>query len=167
MYDALLNILFFPAQTNIQEDGFLELMNSDGSLKSDVKIPEGDIGDEIKAAFDDGKDVSVTVIAAMNEEAVGSLAVPGGLLLILLFPRRSLRIKQRATDQILRLVAARLVKFENPQTMPRLLTGFSDLSLVFRLTHLLLFSLVYIHYSCACKNFHPCNVSRILSCCER
>lgn len=60
-------------QTNVQEDGFLELMQADGSLKSDVKVPEGDLGDEIKKAFDDGKEVSVTVIAAMGEEAVSFL----------------------------------------------------------------------------------------------
>jgi translation initiation factor 5A len=44
-------------------------MLPDGSTKDDVKVPEGQIGKDIEAAFDDGKEVSVTIIAAMGEEA--------------------------------------------------------------------------------------------------
>jgi translation initiation factor 5A len=51
------------------DDGFLNLMLPDGSTKDDVKVPEGQIGKDIEAAFDDGKEVSVTIIAAMGEEA--------------------------------------------------------------------------------------------------
>lgn len=130
-------ISVFPVQTNIQEDGFLELMQADGSLKSDVKIPESDIGFEVKAAFDDGKDVSVTVIAAMNEEAVGFLGYSGGSVAHFLFPYRSLRIRHRAIDQFLRLVAARFVQPQSVRIIPSLLMYFPDLSLSFRLTHLL------------------------------
>lgn len=32
-------------------------MLSDGSTKDDVKLPEGDLGDKIKAGFDDGKEL--------------------------------------------------------------------------------------------------------------
>ena len=71
-------ISYISPQTNVQEDGFLELMQADGSLKSDVKVPEGDLGDEIKKAFDDGKEVSVTVIAAMGEEAVSLFNLSAG-----------------------------------------------------------------------------------------
>jgi hypothetical protein len=45
-------------------------MNSDGAAKDDVKLPEGDLGKDIQAGFDDGKDLLVTIISAMNEEAV-------------------------------------------------------------------------------------------------
>lgn len=51
------------------DEGFLSLMNSDGGTKDDVKLPEGELGDKIKAEFDDGKDLLVTVITAMGEEA--------------------------------------------------------------------------------------------------
>lgn len=45
-------------------------MTNDGTPKDDVKVPEGDIGKEIQGAFDDGKDLLVTIISAMNEEQV-------------------------------------------------------------------------------------------------
>lgn len=46
-------------------------MNADGAAKDDVKVPEGDLGKDIQAAFDDGKDLLVTIISAMGEEQVG------------------------------------------------------------------------------------------------
>lgn len=49
-------------------DGFLSLMDSDGGAKDDCKIPETDLGKEIQSAFDDGKDLMVTIITAMDEE---------------------------------------------------------------------------------------------------
>jgi hypothetical protein len=45
-------------------------MNSEGVSKDDVKVPEGDLGKEIQAGFDDGKDLLVTIISAMGEEQV-------------------------------------------------------------------------------------------------
>jgi translation initiation factor 5A len=51
------------------DDGFLNLMNQDGASKDDVKVPEGDIGKEIQGAFDEGKDLLVTIISSMGEEA--------------------------------------------------------------------------------------------------
>ncbi|PPR02834.1 hypothetical protein CVT24_002231 [Panaeolus cyanescens] len=50
------------------DDGFLNLMTQDGTPKDDVKVPEGDIGKDIQTAFDDGKDLLVTIISAMGEE---------------------------------------------------------------------------------------------------
>ncbi|KIM26567.1 hypothetical protein M408DRAFT_181590 [Serendipita vermifera MAFF 305830] len=50
------------------DDGFLNLMDGDGNAKDDVKVPDGDLGKEIKAAFEDGKDLLVTVVSAMGEE---------------------------------------------------------------------------------------------------
>ncbi|KAG5368752.1 Eukaryotic translation initiation factor 5A [Yarrowia sp. C11] len=52
------------------DDGFLSLFTSDGSTKDDVPLPEGEIGDKIQTEFDEGKDLIVTVISAMGEEAV-------------------------------------------------------------------------------------------------
>ena len=56
-------------QVNI-DDGFLNLMTVDGASKDDVKLPEGDMGKEIQAGFDEGKDLLVTIVSAMGEEAV-------------------------------------------------------------------------------------------------
>ncbi|ORY85931.1 translation protein SH3-like domain-containing protein [Leucosporidium creatinivorum] len=50
------------------DDGFLNMMLVDGTPKDDVKVPEGDIGDQIQAAFDDGQDLMITIISAMGQE---------------------------------------------------------------------------------------------------
>jgi translation initiation factor 5A len=51
------------------EDGFLSLLKPDGSTKDDVKVPEGELGDKIKADHADGKELVVMIQAAMGEEA--------------------------------------------------------------------------------------------------
>lgn len=51
------------------DDGFLSLMTADGDTKDDVKVPDGELGDKIQAEFDEGKDLIVTIISAMGEEA--------------------------------------------------------------------------------------------------
>ncbi|KAJ9119287.1 translation initiation factor eIF5A [Naganishia onofrii] len=43
-------------------------IDDDGTPKDDVKVPEGDLGKNIEQAFEDGKEVTVTIIAAMGEE---------------------------------------------------------------------------------------------------
>jgi hypothetical protein len=59
----------FAFKVNI-DDGFLNLMTQDGTAKDDVKVPEGDIGTQISAGFDEGKDLLVTIVSAMGEEQV-------------------------------------------------------------------------------------------------
>jgi translation initiation factor 5A len=61
------------------DDGFLNLMTQDGTAKDDVKVPEGDIGKDIQAGFEDGKDLLVTIISAMGEEqAISFKEAPKG-----------------------------------------------------------------------------------------
>jgi translation initiation factor 5A len=50
------------------DDGFLSLMNDDGSTKDDVKIPENELGQKIEEDFAAGKDLLVSVTSAMGEE---------------------------------------------------------------------------------------------------
>jgi translation initiation factor 5A len=45
-------------------------MSPDGTPKDDVKVPEGELGTQIQAGFDDGKDLLVTIVSAMAEEQV-------------------------------------------------------------------------------------------------
>jgi hypothetical protein len=46
-------------QLDIQDDGFLSLMSEDGTMKDDVKSPEGEIGAKIEKLFrDEEKDTS-------------------------------------------------------------------------------------------------------------
>jgi len=52
------------------EDNFLSLMEDDGNTREDLKLPDGDLGTEIKRKFDEGDQFMVTVLKAMNEEAV-------------------------------------------------------------------------------------------------
>lgn len=61
------------------DDGFLNLMSNDGASKDDVKVPEGEIGEQISSQFDDGKDLMVTIVSAMNEEqAISFKEAPQG-----------------------------------------------------------------------------------------
>ena len=45
-------------------------MTQDGTSKDDIRVPDGDLGVQITAGFEDGKDLLITVIAAMGEELV-------------------------------------------------------------------------------------------------
>ncbi|KAL2259703.1 hypothetical protein VTK26DRAFT_6516 [Humicola hyalothermophila] len=55
---------------DISDDGFLQLMTSDGDTKEDVRLPEGEIGAKITKLFkEEEKDTLVTVQTAMGEEA--------------------------------------------------------------------------------------------------
>jgi translation initiation factor 5A len=69
MYRAIFCCLLSNPQVNI-DDGFLNLMNADGVTKDDVKVPEDDLGKQIQNDFDDGKELLVTIVAAMGEEQV-------------------------------------------------------------------------------------------------
>ncbi len=52
-------------------EGFLSLMTDDGDTRDDIKVPEGDIGKEIKDKFEGVTDQSflVTILAACGQEA--------------------------------------------------------------------------------------------------
>ena len=45
-------------------------MKQDGNTKDDVKIPEGDLGTQISTGFNNSKELLVTIVSAMGEEAV-------------------------------------------------------------------------------------------------
>ena len=50
------------------EDGFMSLMDANGDMKDDIKVPEGELGEKMEADFEEGKELVVTIISAMNEE---------------------------------------------------------------------------------------------------
>jgi len=60
-------------QLSYIDDEFLNLIRPDGSEKSDVKVPDGDLGVKIKEYEEAGTDILVTIIAAMGEEAAISV----------------------------------------------------------------------------------------------
>ncbi|KAM0132108.1 hypothetical protein ACHAPC_002068 [Botrytis cinerea] len=55
------------------DDDFLSLMSEGGDTKDDVKLPDGEIGQKIRALFDSDKDTNVIVLTAMGEQ----LAIDG------------------------------------------------------------------------------------------
>jgi len=52
------------------DDDFLSLMDDSGETRDDLKCPEGEIGDEIRAAIAEERDIMCTVLSAVGEECV-------------------------------------------------------------------------------------------------
>merc|ERR1711977_101994 len=60
---------------DISDDGFVSLMEDSGDTKDDLKLPSGTedlegVATFLQEGFDEGKDVIVTVLSAMNEECI-------------------------------------------------------------------------------------------------
>ncbi len=45
-------------------------MNDKGEQKEDLKVPEGEMGEKLKEDFKAGKELTVTVQAALESEAI-------------------------------------------------------------------------------------------------
>merc|ERR1712226_1238831 len=52
------------------DDGFLSLMDDAGNTRDDLKVPEGELGEEIVREHGDGRDLLCTVLTACGEECV-------------------------------------------------------------------------------------------------
>ena len=52
-------LLFILQLLDVSDDDFLSLMDDGGNTRDDLKIPDGDLGAEIKAAINDGRDILV------------------------------------------------------------------------------------------------------------
>jgi len=58
----------------IDIDGdFLSLMDDMGETRDDIKIPEGELGDEIKERFGNDEGLLISVLSAMDEECAVAL----------------------------------------------------------------------------------------------
>lgn len=53
---------------NIDDDGFMSLLVNDAT-KDDVRVPEGELGEKLRADFAADKQLLVTLLNAMGEEA--------------------------------------------------------------------------------------------------
>lgn len=49
---------------DVSDDGFLSLMDDAGNTRDDLKVPEGDLGEEIKGAVADSRDILVSLYTA-------------------------------------------------------------------------------------------------------
>jgi len=60
------------ALVDINEEGFTSLMDEDGSVREDVRLPDypDNFAREIKAQFDDGKSLAVTLLSAMGHDQI-------------------------------------------------------------------------------------------------
>lgn len=47
--------------TDISDDGYLTLMGDNGDLREDLKLPDGELGGQLRAEFDNGKELLVSV----------------------------------------------------------------------------------------------------------
>ncbi|KAK7577991.1 hypothetical protein V9T40_010196 [Parthenolecanium corni] len=52
------------------DDGYLSLMSDSGELREDLKIPEGELGAQLKADYESGKELLCTVLKSCGEECV-------------------------------------------------------------------------------------------------
>lgn len=56
------NIAFVLRQlTDISDDGYLCLMADNGELREDLKIPDGDLGTQLRADYESGKELLVSI----------------------------------------------------------------------------------------------------------
>jgi len=55
---------------DISDDGYLTLMSDGGDLREDLKLPDGDLGSQLKGEFDNGREILCTVLKACGEECV-------------------------------------------------------------------------------------------------
>lgn len=56
---------FFHSQlTDISDDGYLCLMADNGDLREDLKVPEADLGAQLRTDYDAGKDILVNILLA-------------------------------------------------------------------------------------------------------
>lgn len=54
------NILMCLQLTDISDDGYLCLMADNGDLREDLKIPDGELGQQLRADYDAGKELLVS-----------------------------------------------------------------------------------------------------------
>jgi translation initiation factor 5A len=62
--------LLFIQVIDIDNDGYVSLMDDGSDTRSDIKLPEGELGQEIRSKFENGDGVKVTVLQALGEEAI-------------------------------------------------------------------------------------------------
>lgn len=55
---------------DISGDGYLSMMNDNGDLREDLKVPDGDLGNQIRTDFENGRELLCTVLKACGEECV-------------------------------------------------------------------------------------------------
>ncbi|XP_066305069.1 eukaryotic translation initiation factor 5A-like [Branchiostoma lanceolatum] len=60
---------------DITSDGGVSLMDEQGDMRDDLKLPEGELGEEIKVCFEADKELLLKVTKAVGEEAILSYKI--------------------------------------------------------------------------------------------
>merc|ERR1712199_6672 len=60
---------------DISDEGFMSLMDDDGTMKEDLKVPDGEVGEQIREKFDDGDELLIPTQSAMGHEQAMSFKV--------------------------------------------------------------------------------------------
>jgi len=55
---------------DISDDGFLSLMGDSGDLREDLKLPDGELGGQLRQEYDNGREILCTVLKSCGEEVV-------------------------------------------------------------------------------------------------
>ncbi|XP_065196308.1 eukaryotic translation initiation factor 5A-1-like [Sycon ciliatum] len=58
---------------DIDDEGFMSLMNEAGDTREDLKAPESELGKDIRERFGKGEDILITIMKAMADEAAVGL----------------------------------------------------------------------------------------------
>lgn len=61
--------------TDVTSEGFVALMDDEGNIREDLKLPEGELGEKIKEDFEEGKDLTVAVLSAMGTDQIMDVKV--------------------------------------------------------------------------------------------
>ncbi|EDW74454.1 uncharacterized protein Dwil_GK21925 [Drosophila willistoni] len=56
--------------TDISDDSYVTLMSDGGDIREDLKVPDGDLGNQLRSDFDNGKDLLCTVLKSCGEECI-------------------------------------------------------------------------------------------------
>mmetsp|Transcript_20971 Transcript_20971/g.35668 ORF Transcript_20971/g.35668 Transcript_20971/m.35668 type:complete len:152 (+) Transcript_20971:72-527(+) len=60
---------------DISDEGYMSLMTDNGDMKEDLKLPEGEIGEQIKEGFENDEELLVTVLEALGHEQAMSFKI--------------------------------------------------------------------------------------------
>ncbi|CAM4924322.1 unnamed protein product [Rotaria socialis] len=55
---------------DIDNEGYVSLLDDSSECRSDIKLPEGELGTEIRSKFENGEALKITVLQALGEEAI-------------------------------------------------------------------------------------------------
>lgn len=53
---------------DIDDEGFMTLLLESGDTRSDIQVPDGDVGKQIQKYHEEAKDFSVTILKAIGRE---------------------------------------------------------------------------------------------------